>query len=85
MLNLCLSFILNRVNNVERRENNGGSLNFLDCTPGGDPNDELQNVIKGSRAVDLDLIFDINLWLLTKMQNLRLDNMIKIRVALRRP
>ena len=28
MLNLCLSFILNRVNNVERRENNGGSLNF---------------------------------------------------------
>ena len=45
MLNVCLPFILNRVNNVERRENNGGSLNFLDCTPGGDPSHELQNVI----------------------------------------
>ena len=85
MLNLCLSFILNRVNNVERRENNGGSLNFLDCTPGVNPSHALQNVIKGSRAVDLDLIFDINLWLLMKMQNLRLDSTIKIRVALRGP
>ena len=63
MLNLCLPFILNRVNNVERRENNGGSLNFLDCTPEADPSDALQNVIKGSRTNDLYLIFDINLWL----------------------
>jgi len=45
MLNLCLPFILNRVNNVERRENNGGSLNFLDYTLGGDPSHELQNAI----------------------------------------
>ena len=71
MLNLCLLFILNRVNNVERRENNGGSLNFLDCTLGGDPSPALQNVTKGSRPVDLCVIFDINLWLLLKMSALR--------------
>ena len=51
MLNVCLPFILNRVNNVERRENNGGSLNFLDCTPGGDPSHELQNVITSNTTV----------------------------------
>ena len=46
MLNLCLSFILNRVNNVERRENNGGSLNFRFTViiPLGVASDAVQNV-----------------------------------------
>ena len=75
MLNLCLSFILNRVNNVERRENNGGSLNFRFTViiPIRVPSDAIQNVIKGSPALDLRFIFDINLWLSPKMQNLRQD------------
>ena len=75
MLNLCLSFILNRVNNVERRENNGGSLNFRFTViiPLGVASDAIQNVIKGSPPLDLRVIFDINLWLSPKMQNLRQD------------
>ena len=73
MLNLCLSFILNRVNNVERRENNGGSLNFRFTVIRtlGVASDAIHNVIKGSPALDLRFNFDINLWLSPKMQNLR--------------